>query len=110
MWECISPKVVTTFAMGQGQGRELPFDVGIKYDCLSGKTIWSVHAGRRKVRSYNYTSWRSHHSLTFSHLPQSTGETVTVFMFDFTDRSEDEVSQGIHVHPHQAPAEDIVGR
>ena len=35
--------------MGQGQGRELPFDVGTKYDCLSGKTIWSVHAGKRKV-------------------------------------------------------------
>ena len=35
--------------MGQGQGRELPFDVGTRHDCLSGKTIWSVHAGRRKV-------------------------------------------------------------
>ena len=85
--------------MGQGQGRELPFDVGVKYGCLLGKTIWSVHSGRRKVRSYKLEIPSQFD--TFFPLPQSTGEAVTVFMFDFTDRSEDEVSQGIHVHPHQ---------
>lgn len=35
--------------MGQTQGRELPYDVGEKFDCLSSKTIWSVHAGKKQV-------------------------------------------------------------
>lgn len=35
--------------MGQAQGRELPFDIGDRHSCLTGKTIWSAHDGRRKV-------------------------------------------------------------
>lgn len=35
--------------MGQAQGSELPYDVGERYTSLASKTIWSVHAGKKKV-------------------------------------------------------------
>lgn len=35
--------------MGQAQGSELPYDIGDKFSCLSSKTIWSVHAGKKQV-------------------------------------------------------------
>ena len=42
--------------MGQTQGQEfpydghkLPYDVGETFTCLSSKTIWSVHAGKKKA-------------------------------------------------------------
>ena len=35
--------------MGQTQGHELPYDVGEKYSCLTSKSIWSVHSGKKKV-------------------------------------------------------------
>ena len=36
--------------MGQTQGRELPYDIGERFTSLTSKTIWSVHAGKKKVR------------------------------------------------------------
>ncbi|KAL5463579.1 hypothetical protein EMCRGX_G032488 [Ephydatia muelleri] len=62
--------------MGQQQGRELPFDVGEQFTCLAGKTIWSVHRGRRKVD----------------------GEPVTVFVFDLTGKSEEEIKLARSAH------------
>lgn len=62
--------------MGQQQGRELPFDVGEQFSCIAGKTIWSVHRGRRKVD----------------------GEPVTVFVFDLTGKSEDEIKLARSAH------------
>lgn len=35
--------------MGQTQGRELPYDVGEQFTCLTSKTIWSVHTGKKQV-------------------------------------------------------------
>lgn len=36
--------------MGQAQGKDqLPVEVGEVYTCMIGKTIWSVHNGKRKV-------------------------------------------------------------
>lgn len=35
--------------MGQTQGHELPFTVEGKFAGLSGKSVWSVHSGTRKV-------------------------------------------------------------
>ena len=35
--------------MGQGLASNLPYEVGEKFDCLEGKTVWSVHKGKKKV-------------------------------------------------------------
>ena len=40
---------MNTWAMGQTQGHELPYSIDEKHNCLNGKTIWSVHAGKKKV-------------------------------------------------------------
>ncbi|XP_065831722.1 N-terminal kinase-like protein isoform X1 [Oscarella lobularis] len=34
--------------MGQGQGKDLSYEIEDKYECLIGKTVWSVHKGKRK--------------------------------------------------------------
>lgn len=44
-----SDLVLNQGSMGQAQGRELPFDIGDRHSCLTGKTIWSAHDGKRKV-------------------------------------------------------------
>ncbi len=84
--------------MGQSQGHELPFDIGDKCTCLSGKSIWSVHAGKRKVdlslniySSTVYVILFPQYQLRLLCI-QVSGDPVTVFVFDYTDKSADEVS------------------
>ena len=43
--------------MGQTQGHELPYSIDERHNCLTGKTIWSVHAGKKKV-NYSKTTLR----------------------------------------------------
>ena len=82
--------------MGQAQGRDLPFDIGDSHSCLSGKTIWIAHDGRRKVDEYarilSYVCGTlTDHVSVVHNVVQSDGEPVTVFVYNFTGKTEEEV-------------------
>ena len=80
--------------MGQAQGRELPFDIGDTHSCLTGKTVWTAHDGKRKVdHSVQFLEGSKHRAIVLAHCssPQSDGEPVTVFLYDFTRKTEEEV-------------------
>lgn len=63
--------------MGQQQARDqLPVDVGEIHSCTIGRTIWSVHSGKRK----------------------DSGNSVTVFVFNFENKSDDEIRLARSAH------------
>ena len=72
--------------MGQQQGKDqLPVDVRQEVTSLSNnKTIWTVHYGTRRVRETNYQSYSS---LCL----QPANDPVLVFIFNFANKSDDEV-------------------
>lgn len=87
--------------MGQGQGRELPFDIGESHSCLAGKTVWTAHDGKRKVdqltspapSSLECSDGWGGGAIVLAHCSssQSDGEPVTVFVYDFNGKTEEEV-------------------
>jgi SCY1-like protein 1 len=41
--------------MGQGLASNLPYEVGENFSCLKGKTVWSVHKGKKKADARHVT-------------------------------------------------------